>query len=196
MRSFRIAVALLGVAGLAGCGLLNGADESPAEEQGGGSWMQQAAAIEGIAIADPDTLETGHVTGPVNYSILPPVGGPHSQAWQNCVGDVYAEPIANEHAVHSLEHGAVWITYHPSLPADQVEALADRVSGNDKTFLSPFEALDAPISLQVWGYQLKVERADDSRIDEFIRVLRVNAAPEPNATCSGGVTTTGTAPIA
>ena len=53
----------------------------------------------------------------------PPVGGAHNPTWQNCMGDVYAAPIANEHAVHSLEHGAVWITYQPGLPADQVDKL-------------------------------------------------------------------------
>ena len=44
--------------------------------------------------------------------------------------------------------------------------------------MSPFEGLDTPISLQAWGYQLKVDNADDSRIDEFIKALRVNASIE------------------
>jgi hypothetical protein len=63
--------------------------------------------------------------------------------------------------------------------------------------MSPFPELDAPISLQAWGYQLKVDSAGDPRINEFIRALRVNASLEgPNARCDGGVTTTGTTPIA
>ena len=52
--------------------------------------------------------------------------------------------------------------------------------------MSPFDGLDSPISLQAWGYQLKLDNADDSRIDDFIRALRVNASIEgPNA-LSGG----------
>ena len=61
--------------------------------------------------------------------------------------------------------------------------------------MSPYEGLDAPISLQAWGYQLKLDNADDSRIDDFIRALRVNASIEgPNALCEQGVTATGTRP--
>ena len=53
--------------------------------------------------------------------------------------------------------------------------------------MSPFEGLDKPISLQAWGYQLKVDNADDGRIDEFIKALRVNASIEgPNATAQPG----------
>ena len=47
--------------------------------------------------------------------------------------------------------------------------------------MSPFAGLDKPISLQAWGYQLKVDNASDGRIDEFIKALRVNATIEPGA---------------
>jgi hypothetical protein len=163
------------------------------------SWEEQAADIDGVTNyreERPDLLGRDHLTGPLEYEVLPPVGGPHNSAWLNCQGDVYPEQVPNEHAVHSLEHGAVWITYRPDLPADQVDALASRVRGNSHLFLSPFPGLDAPISLQAWGFQLKVDDAADSRIDEFIRVLRINASPEgPNAPCGGGVSVTGTTPI-
>ena len=42
--------------------------------------------------------------------------------------------------------------------------------------MSPVDDLDKPISLQAWGYQLKVDNADDARIDEFIKALRMNAS--------------------
>jgi hypothetical protein len=162
-------------------------------------WPERAAAIDGIVdyrVENPEMLTRDHQSGLQQYEVLPPVGGNHNGAWQNCLGNVYDAPIANEHAVHSLEHGAVWITYNPdTLPPDQVDALASQVEGTDKLFMSPFPGLDAPISLQAWGYQLKVNDASDPRINEFIRALRVNASLEgPTAACDGGVATTGTAP--
>ncbi|MEV1286873.1 DUF3105 domain-containing protein [Micromonospora sp. NPDC049679] len=167
--------------------------------QGSKSWEERAAAISGIENfrkKDPQLVQGGnHQKGPVKYTVAPPVAGPHNDSWQNCMGDVYDAPVASEHAVHSLEHGAVWITYRPDLPKDQVEKLADKVSGKEKMMLSPYEGLDKAISLQAWGYQLKVDNADDSRIDEFVKALRVNASVEgPTATCAQGITATGTAP--
>ncbi|WBB79451.1 DUF3105 domain-containing protein [Micromonospora sp. WMMD882] len=167
--------------------------------QGSKPWEERASDIDGVSNfreSDPDLVKGGdHKTGAIQYSVLPPVAGPHNAAWQNCQGNVYDAPIANEHAVHSLEHGAVWITYRPDLPADQVAKLAEKVQGQEKTMLSPFEGLDKPISLQAWGFQLKVDNADDSRIDEFIKTLRINASIEgPNANCGQGITATGTTP--
>lgn len=169
-------------------------------DEAAGTWQEQAAAIDGIIdywSLRPDLVEERrHSPGPVDYDVLPPVAGQHHPTWQNCQGDIYDAPIANEHAVHSLEHGAVWITYRPDLPADQVATLAGHVEGTEKLFMSPFPEQDAPISLQAWGYQLQVNDTDDSRIADFIRVLRVNASLEgPTATCGGGVTTTGTVPV-
>ena len=57
-----------------------------------------------------------HVQGAIKYDASPPVGGNHSQYWVDCTGTVYPNAIANENAVHGLEHGAVWITYRPGLP--------------------------------------------------------------------------------
>ena len=48
--------------------------------------------------------------------------------WQTAWATSTDAPIANENAVHSLEHGAVWITYKPGLPADQVDMLTKLVS--------------------------------------------------------------------
>ncbi|MEU6206063.1 DUF3105 domain-containing protein [Micromonospora musae] len=167
--------------------------------QGSKPWEERADAISGIVNyreKDPELVKgSNHQPGPIKYTVSPPVAGPHNQAWQNCMGDVYDAPIANEHAVHSLEHGAIWITYRPDLPADQVSKLAEKVRGNEKMLMSPFEGLDKPISLQAWGYQLKLDNADDSRIDEFVKTLRVNASIEgPTALCNQGITATGTTP--
>lgn len=168
-------------------------------DTGSQDWSDRAAEIEGIVdyrAENPDMLTNGHQSGPLQYEVLPPVGGDHNGAWQNCQGTVYDAPIANEHAVHSLEHGAIWVAYNPdTLPADQVSELTSLVEGSDKLFLSPFPELDAPISLQAWGYQLKVDSASDPRVNEFIRTLRVNASIEgPSARCDGGISTTGTTP--
>jgi hypothetical protein len=167
--------------------------------QNGRSWQDRAAGIEGLVNyrkKNPKALEYDkHTQGPLTYPMNPAVGGKHNNDWQNCMGDVYDAPIAEEHAVHSLEHGAVWITYRPGLPPAQIDTLASKVRGREKIMMSPYEGLDAPISLQAWGYRLKVDNADDERIDEFIKVLRVNASIEgPNASCSQGITATGTTP--
>ena len=131
----------------------------------------------------------------VAYEYSPPFGGPHDAAWATCTGIVYPVPIRSENAVHSLEHGAVWITYRPDLPADQVATLASKVEGKEKTMMSPFPGLTNAVSLQAWGYQLKVDSVDDPRIDDFIKALRVNASIEgPTALCDRGVSATGATP--
>ncbi len=166
-----------------------------ASMKGSATWEERAGAIEGItnyrAQKNPAIDSQNHKDGALTYVTNPPVGGDHNAVWQNCMGDVYSEPIANEHAVHSLEHGAVWVTYKQGLAADQVAKLAEKVQGQDYMFMSPIAGLDSNISLQVWGYQLKLENADDARFDEFVRALRNNATLEPQAACSGGNTSTG-----
>jgi hypothetical protein len=51
--------------------------------------------------------------------------------------------------------------------------------------LSPYAGLDAPISVQSWGHQLKVDSAGDKRIKQFADFFTLNNAftPEPGASC-------------
>ncbi|MEV2238652.1 DUF3105 domain-containing protein [Micromonospora sp. NPDC049891] len=164
--------------------------------KGSQSWEDKAADIAGIVNyreTDPESLTyESHQSGKIEYKYSPPVGGAHNNAWQRCLGDVYDAPIASEHAVHSMEHGSVWLTYRPDLPAADVEKLASVIRGNDFMLMSPYEGLDAAVSLQAWGYQLKVDSADDPRIKEFATTLAQNASIEPGVPCSSGNYTTGT----
>jgi hypothetical protein len=164
------------------------------------TWQQKAAAISGVVDyfkTEPDYLKAAqHQYGSITYKQSPPVGGPHNPNWQRCEGDVYPAQIANEHAVHALEHGSVWITYNPSLPAADVAKLATYVKGTEFMLMSPYPGLDKPISLQAWGYQLKLTDPNDNRIAQFIQALRVNDSQESGATCTSGnyITSTGTTP--
>ena len=92
---------------------------NPTDIQGVLAWNTNGYPAKGTPSAG--TIEHQHVTGPVKYAVLPPVGGPHNATWMNA--GVYTKPIPSERAVHNLEHGAVWITYNPNLPADQVNQL-------------------------------------------------------------------------
>jgi hypothetical protein len=128
-----------------------------------------------------------HVQGSIKYDSTPPVGGNHSQYWADCTGTVYSQAIANENAVHMLEHGAIWITYNATqVKGAQLDTLKKYVSGVDRMALSPYPNLSTPISLQAWGYQLKVSSASDPRIAQFISALKYNqkTTPEYGATCS------------
>jgi hypothetical protein len=158
-------------------------------------WKERADKIPGIVdyrTANPAWLQQrNHVQGVLQYQTDPPVGGNHNPNWQNCMGNVYTEQIAKEHATHSLEHGAVWVAYQPNLPKDQVAKLASYVQGVPFTLMAPYPGLDKPISLQAWGFQLKVDNANDSRIKDFINDLRQNATMEPTAGCDQGVTEQG-----
>ncbi len=126
-----------------------------------------------------------HVDGEVLYEQIPPVGGPHNEIWQSC--GYYPEPIYNWHGVHSLEHGAVWITYDPDLPEQDIEKLKD-LANQSYVLVSPYPGMDAPVVASVWGKQLKFDGADDSRLEPFIREYRRNPGntPEPGALCTLG----------
>ena len=129
----------------------------------------------------------GHDEGVViESSSLPPVGGVHSPTFQNC--GIYNQPVEAKNAVHSMEHGAVWIAYHPDLPGADVESLQDLVRGQSYMLLSPYPDLASDVVLNAWGVQLQLDSAEDERIAQFIDQYRLGPqTPEFGAACDGGI---------
>ena len=138
-------------------------------------------------VATFDVASRNHVAGAVDYPQTPPVGGDHNGAWWNC--GAYDQPIIAEAGVHSLEHGAVWITYDPDLAPGDVDPL--RAFGAEPyVLLSPWEDSDlpAPIVASAWGAQLELDAADDPALEQFLTAYRqAPTSPEPGAPCTGGV---------
>ncbi len=153
------------------------------------------SAVERAADGDIDGVEdfgeqtATHVTTPVEYEVVPPVGGDHLAQWQNC--GYYDAPITAEAGVHSLEHGAVWITYDPELPADEVAELEGLAAENSYLLVSPMADLPSPVVASAWGLQLELESATDERLPVFlVKYLQGEQTQEPGAACSGGIDTT------
>ena len=122
----------------------------------------------------------------MDYAQSPPVGGEHNPVWQNC--GFYDKPVADENAVHSLEHGAVWIAYGTALPRDQIGQLRALTQGHTHLLVSPHPDLDSPIVASAWGKQLVLEEADDPDLERFVRAYSQGPqTPEPGAPCSGGI---------
>ncbi|MFJ9718178.1 DUF3105 domain-containing protein [Streptomyces sp. NPDC101213] len=134
------------------------------------------------------TLGRNHVTKAVAYPMEPPVGGDHHQAWMNCDGDVYDKALNNVNAVHSLEHGAVWVTYTSKAPKADVEALAAKVKKTPYTLMSPDDEQADPIVLTAWGHQRTVTGASDPNVAAFFeKYVQGEQTPEPGAACTGGL---------
>ena len=141
----------------------------------------------------PDRVQTfdvgpagQHTEADVNYKQTPPAGGPHNPVWQNC--GYYAEPVRDENAVHSLEHGAVWITYSPGLPQDEVEHLRDLAQNQTYVLVSPYRGLPSPVVASAWGKQLRLENVEDPDLERFIGAYSQGPqTPEKGAACTGGI---------
>lgn len=128
-------------------------------------------------------LSRDHVTTPVSYPQDPPVGGDHSPVPQTC--GAYTEPVPNEQAVHSMEHGAVWIAYRPDLAKADVDRL-DALARQTYVLVSPYPGLDTAVVASAWERQLRLDSATDPRLAQFVDAFRQGPqTPEPGAACTG-----------
>lgn len=147
--------------------------------EAGGRRVPAEAGIPGLVTFDD--LSRRHVSSAVDYAQTPPVGGDHAPMPQAC--RVYSEPVRNELAVHSMEHGAVWLTYRPGLEPSQIDRLR-REARRSHVLVSPYPGLTAPVVASAWGQQLRLETAYDGRLDEFVSRFRQGPqTPERGAAC-------------
>jgi Protein of unknown function (DUF3105) len=154
----------------------------------GGQPVSNGSAPAGTVIyPEPNRL---HVTDKVQYDHSPPVGGNHWPVWLNC--GIYDIPVVDENAVHSLEHGTVWITYLPDLSPDELDRLralmkASYRGPNRYVILSPYPGQSAPIIASAWGYQLTLQAPTDPRLQSFIDYFRQGPQTlERGGRCSEG----------
>jgi Protein of unknown function (DUF3105) len=177
----RPAIAVLATAvGLAGCGV-----SSTTSGAGSGS-AEGVPAPEGIpGVLAYSFQDRYHIEGPIDYPLHPPVGGNHNPVYANC--HFYDGAIPDENAVHSLEHGAVWIAYSAELPAADKQALEERVDGDGYLLALEYPDLDSRLVLTAWNRRLALDSMDDPRFEEFIDTYRLGPTmPEPGGGCSGG----------
>ena len=106
-------------------------------------------ASEPAGVQSFENLSRNHTYEPVTYEQSPPVGGDHNPIWQNA--GFYEEPVPNEKAVHTMEHGAVWITYEPDLPQDQKDELRQIVESQECLIASPYPDLPTLVVASAWG---------------------------------------------
>ncbi|MCX4535489.1 DUF3105 domain-containing protein [Streptomyces sp. NBC_00841] len=199
-RALAIGLSALVVAGLVAFGSYALLDRSEAADKRDAVAADEATAsaaekkvlaaepIEGLKTWDAKKLTRNHVTETVTYPMKPPVGGDHSPVWMNCDGEVYKKAIPDMNAVHSLEHGSVWVTYTDKASAADVAELAALVGKTPYSLMSPYKDQAGTIMLSAWGKQVTVDSADDPRVGRFFaKFVQGEQTPEPGAACTGGL---------
>jgi len=160
-------------------------DQKAAEAKAAQQAKVDAAKVPIDGVQTFDNLARNHVSTPVTYPQTPPVGGDHNPLWLSCMGNVYDQPVKNENAVHSLEHGAVWVTYNGSASPADVQKLSAKVKETPYSFMSPYPDEKGAITLSAWGTQLTVDKADDPRVEQFFtKYVQGPQTQEPGASCS------------
>ncbi|MFG2622418.1 DUF3105 domain-containing protein [Streptomyces sp. NPDC048507] len=180
-----IGISTVIVAGLVGFGSWLLIEQKQKDEDAAAA---RKAPVSGERDWDVKKLGRNHVDTPVKYEMNPPVGGDHNPRWMNCNGDVYKNAIPEVNAVHSLEHGAVWVTYNEKAAPADVETLAGKVGKTPYTLMSPVKEQAGAIMLSAWGKQLTVDKADDPRVAQFFtKYVQGAQTPEPGAACTNGL---------
>ncbi|MGH9274709.1 MAG: DUF3105 domain-containing protein [Acidimicrobiales bacterium] len=185
LRSPRSTLLVAGLAvavALGACTAAGGVDDRPLTA----TIVAVGAIDEGIDGVDAFRIESNeHTLGEVTYPVHPPPGGPHHPLYANC--GFYDVPIADEHVVHDLEHGVVWLAYSPALPPADVEVIHD-LARVHKVVATLYRDLPvgAAVVASAWARQLIADTVDDQRLRQFVVQYEDGSqAPEAGGACTG-----------
>ncbi|TSC68200.1 MAG: hypothetical protein G01um101472_108 [Parcubacteria group bacterium Gr01-1014_72] len=107
------------------------------------------------------------------YTTNPPTSGPHYG--QTARRDFYTESVPDEYIIHNLEHGDIWISYHPRISDEAKEVLKKKFL-LPKVIVTARSANDTDIALVSWGridsFNLEEEALPEGRIKDFIKRYR------------------------
>ena len=149
---------------------------------GGGGSADPGKNIQGVTIER--AAGRSHREGKIDYQgKKPPSGGDHNPVALTC--GYYNQQPPDEYAVHSLEHGAVWIAYDPTASVADVTALKG-LAKHPKVLVTPYAGMDSPLTLVAWERRLEVPSVNDARVQQFIDAYAGGPqAPEASAACAG-----------
>lgn len=115
----------------------------------------------------------------------PPTSGDHTSPvpWQ-----AYEDEVPDANIIHNLEHGGIYVSYRPDLPADQVvrlrELFFEPYSNPDfkptKALLAPRAANKSPIVISSWNRSLTLESYDEKQLMDYY-LANFGKSPEPGA---------------
>ena len=115
----------------------------------------------------------------------PPTSGDHSSPvpWQ-----AYNQEIPDINVIHNMEHGGVFISYRPDLPADQISKIKALFSkpfsrkdfSPTKAVVAPRTANGSPIIMSSWNRNMKLGSFDEEKMIEYY-LRNVGKAPEARA---------------
>ncbi len=111
----------------------------------------------------------------VTYNTNPPTSGNHLvdvESW-----GVYGKEIEDKAAVHSLEHGGIWITYK-DVDKETVKVLNELGRENPQSVVvSPRTTNDTPIAVVSWGRMMKLDKLDKALVQKYTKTYK-NQGPE------------------
>ena len=118
------------------------------------------------------------------YNSNPPTSGPHfpsPASW-----GTYDYEANDKFFIHNLEHGGIWISYRPSVPASVVSDLKGIINefSGSKIVMTPRSANDTDVAIAAWTRLLKfnlengtLSAKQKDEIRSFYRALK-NHGPE------------------
>ncbi|MBI4359343.1 MAG: DUF3105 domain-containing protein [Candidatus Nealsonbacteria bacterium] len=120
------------------------------------------------------------------YTSDPPTSGPHYD--QTARSGFREETISDQNLIHNLEHGDVWIAYHPRL-ADKIKEELKQFSAA-KVIITPRATNETDMALAAWGrldaFNIENNTLPVERIKDFIKRY-TNKGPEKVPGASGGI---------